>query len=137
MTEQTKTETRFIIDCSKEQANVINEALNIYQRILMGQFDNIPWMLFLHGRKFNTDAMRKTMDDAVKIAFPELYGGCYLGIYQKEVHEDARIAYDIHQALRYKISWNNNPSGGITRNFDSPRITSNTEPLPKIEIVEG
>jgi hypothetical protein len=122
------------ITCTEEQANVISEAMNLYMRILMGQLENIPWELFKHGRTFDADAMRTTMKDAVKIAFPEMVG-FYYGIYQPQVHEDARIAYDIHQSIRYTLSWHNHPCGGLTRDFNKVMQTSKEE-IPSVEIIE-
>jgi len=58
------------------------------------------------------------------------------GIHSLEVHDNARVAYDIQQVLRNWLAWKRHKSGsfgGIMGvSYDKPYQTSKLE-LPKIE----
>jgi hypothetical protein len=128
----TKTE-KVTITCSIEQASVISEALDLYSRVLMGQFDNLGWTLALRYN-FDVDAAAKLLNELKYVIFPELpRGGAYYGIIHPRLHEDSRIAYDIHQVIRQKLAYFRKPEGWITVDFDDPMRTS-AENLPTCEV---
>jgi hypothetical protein len=129
------------IRVNERQSQVIMDALDLYQRILMGQFQEID-SLFTSSTKntFREDRARKDalkchLDLARKQIYPELDAGAYYSILDIAHTPDvARIAYDIRAQMDYVISWHRHPDGGITVNFDKPYHSIPTIPLPVVEV---
>lgn len=48
-------------------------------------------------------------------------------ISSSDVHEDSKIAWDMYQVIRNKLTWDNFPDGGYTVDFDKPMKTSNQQ----------
>jgi hypothetical protein len=44
----------------------------------------------------------------------------YHGIFSDKIPDEARVAWDLHQVIRHRLSWDDQPEGGITVNFDTP-----------------
>ena len=119
----------------------MNNALDLYARVWIGQIEQPFHMLRIFGRKSITDAKhfekeREAIDTLFKLYFSELPVGASYGISAPETEENAKIAYDINQVVRNKIAWHNNPEGDYTVDFHEPSKTSATQELPKAEIKE-
>jgi len=90
---------------TKEQADILQKACEMYARVRMGQFSEIIWCLL--DIKTPTEEYCKRRDEAERLLYearkhiyPDLFGrGHSYGIGK---FEDADIAFDIHQVLRYK-----------------------------------
>lgn len=126
------------IECNEKQAQIIQRALDLYTRIIMGQFDEVDK---IHrwdcgNLDVNIDELKTACRILHDIYLPELHYGSYHGIYSPDLHDNAKVSYDIHQMLRYKISWHKFPEGGITVDFDSPMPASKEEFI-KVEIKDG
>ena len=127
------------IEMTEGQAWIVNEALDLYSRIWMGQIDEPFQML----RGF-CDRYPKTEEDSEgvdlalallsKIYFPELQGGGYHSIGSCKTDERAKIAYDVQQSIRNKVAWANKPDGGYGVDFHSPLKTSRTEEFPTVVV---
>lgn len=123
------------LELSEKQAGIVEEALEFYSRIHMGQFEELG--NFFHKRNYNRDEFRHLTDQLRRCVFPELQRNAYYGICDKKhLSDNARIAWDIQQVIRHGVSWKRYPNGGITVNFDPPMRTSESEGLPKV-VVEG
>lgn len=116
---------------TEEQAYTLRDALETYNRLLMGQFNAVT-DLFL-ARDFDRKAAAAALLEARQTVMPELDPGGYHGIESREIPDRARIAFDVEQVLRHALSWHRHPEGGITVNFDKPYWTS-PEPRPRVEI---
>jgi len=124
---------KYKLTVTEKQANVIRKALEIYSRIGLGQFVEIlyhpQWWLNVN----DTEKVHKDIDNLIKSVCGFENSNMSYGIYSEEVDDTCRVAYDIEQVIRHRISWDNNPEGGFTVNFGKPMKTSKKEELPKIE----
>jgi len=133
--------SRFTIKVNKQQARVIMDALDLYQRILMGQFQEID-SLFISSTKttfwkdqIRRDTLNYHLGQARKQIYPELDYSAYYGILDTTHTPDvARVAYDIRAQMDFTISWHLHPKGGITVNFDKPYHSIPSIPLPVVEV---
>lgn len=98
----TKTKSKVRLDLTVEQARIIEDALEIYSRCLLGQFWSIPETLYPTASYDD----RQLVDKACRaVLTPELSHGCYYGIFSSSIPDSARVAYGIHRTLRYCRSW--------------------------------
>ena len=144
------------IDIAEVQYPILQTSLDLYSRIMMGQiaeltttFDSFEWsyrdaekkrlraimhpdevLQLLAGRRRRY--VDFPLEQVKRIIFPEL-GDAYYGIYADEVGEDAHIAWDIQQSLRYAVAWHECPEGKIYKDFDNPTQCAK-EPLPQVAI---
>lgn len=132
--DQLKKAYKVSIELSETQADVVRVALESYSRMLIGQLDYalepIRW-------KTKSDWYQDVMPvlDEVKHLIFELAPNASYGIYSTEVSDNARVAWDIQQVIRNKMSWHSNPKGSMTVNFDRP-MKSSQEELPICSIVK-
>lgn len=116
---------------TEEQAYTLWEALETYNRLMMGQFNAVTDLF--PARDFDRGKAAAALLEARQTVMPELDPRGYHGIESREVRDRARIAFDVEQVLRHALSWHQHPEGGITVNFDKPYWTS-PEPRPRVEI---
>ena len=106
--------------------------LDLYSRIGIGQFEEI---LHVDNIRKNIPNNERNKIESLLKDVKFLLTGCpvngSLGIYNPDVPQNAKMAHDIMQVIRHRISWDQNPKGGITVNFDEPLKCSELE-LPKI-----
>ena len=116
---------------TEEQAYTLWEALETYNRLMMGQFNAVTGLF--PARKFDRKAAAAALLEARQTVMPELDPRGYHGIESREVPDRARIAFDVEQVLRHALSWHRHPEGGIGVCYDKPYRTSR-EPLIRVEI---
>jgi hypothetical protein len=122
---------------TKKQAYVIQSALESYYRMAIGQFKTSieeVWMSKIFGTEnFDSRRLEDICFDLLRLFLGEdVTRGTSYSISSTEVPDNARIAVDIHQVLRHRLSYDRHPQGGITVNFNEPFAYSG-EPLPVIE----
>jgi hypothetical protein len=122
---------RVTIIVNLEQAQTIMDSLELYSRIIMGQFDHIRY-LFL-DRKFDYEKMDALLHEIKGVVYPELSRNSYHGIFSDVINPTASMAWDIHQCIRYECSWFKYPEGGVTVNF-SPPLRSSNQPLCYVDV---
>lgn len=126
---------KITIEMSDEQAYTIQDALELYSRVLIGQIDIVNEVVRRELGTVTDYRELETLANKLKDGlFPELtkyrsYGipGC------KSIR--ARVAWEIMTCIRNSMAWYKHPEGGNTVNFDPPTQYSN-EPLIKIIIKE-
>ena len=127
--------TKYKLEIDTDQAKIIDLALDLYTRIGQGMFEEILW----HPRyafKTNTDNLpeaRIILDRLKKLLTgndPNVYDG------MGQLTDEDHIAYDLHQVIRYRLAWDENPKGDITVDFGKPLKYSNYE-LAKMEKIDG
>lgn len=145
-----KPERRYKLDLAETQAKTIVQALDFWVRMGIGQFNEIEngarWGLFAErndkgkpvGPEIGSYPWGPTEGyDLLKLrnsAFPSLKESGFsasMGVYNPSVGEVFREALDVHDVVRNKVAWSNNPKGGMTVDFDPPRKSSALE-LPAI-----
>lgn len=111
--------------CSYDDVQDMIYALDLYSRLLMGQYDEIPFRrgFAICYSQDNPDLLHNFLQ-LREVFIPSLPRrmNTSLGIWSPETPIVAIRAYDIQQALRYQISWHNHKDGEqtYTRNFDVP-----------------
>lgn len=123
---------RLTLEISEKQADILVKALDTFGRIGMAQYKNAI-----------TDNLSKfdySMEDIIilcnkikRVIYPELDSNAYYGIAQLE--DKYKIAFEMYQTVRQKLSYYRNPEGGFSVNFDNPFKISE-EPLPIVCISE-
>lgn len=101
----------------------INEALDLYVRILCGQYDKL--MSFYHIEKgtSNEEKLRELFLSLRRICLPQLNENdlCVsLGIWNPKTPKEAVRAYDIHQILYYQIAYQHLLQEDITKDLKIP-----------------
>ena len=128
---------RVNVDMSVEQARVIIKALDLLSRLHMGQMDEVElfyrWAGIPMNRPIPCEKVRQLCSMIKSQVFPELTSGGYYAISSSKISEEARVAYDLIQALRYPIAWEENPKGDITVNYDMPTQTAKCD-LAKVAV---
>jgi hypothetical protein len=134
-----------------KQASLLVDALDLYSRVLMGQLEEVAslhkWKHCM-GPDFDIERIHKLEDSlrGLKTLLGHPPNGS-AGIGSREVHDDARKAYDMQQVIRYISSWagegkdpeqderNWNKMSGV--NFDEPRKTSHDKEyeLPEMRVI--
>lgn len=120
---------KYQLTINENQAKILVRVLDFYSRIGMGQF----WSLLDRFDIEKNDLLEKSSWELRAELFPRLgtHPGSAWGIHSKEIDDDNRVCWDLQQVIRHRVSWDNEPNGGITVNFDNP-MKSSKEPLPEI-----
>lgn len=122
---------KYTLTVTEDQARIIHDALDLYTRIGIGQFENVL-EVYDRGCRLKPEqrhAIRESLLCA-KTAAGHPRNGSW-GIHHVKVADRFRSAYDIQQVVRHQIAWDHNPKGGIQVQFDRPQQTSDS-PLPTI-----
>lgn len=139
---------QYKITVTESQAHIIIEALDLYSRIGIGQFDE----MVRHAPVFRyADPYRNELEpvplenirnfrDAIGhmgASYIGLPPNASFGIHHPKVDDSARVAVDILQVIRHRLAWDRNPKGSMGVAFDVPRqIAMERQPMPSIERVE-
>jgi hypothetical protein len=97
---------QYNLELNEEHVAIINSALDLFSRVLMGQLDEVEATLRWHDSTHDFakfEELRHILKRA-KATLGHPSNGSY-GIHQPEVHDRARQAYDIQQVLRYVDAW--------------------------------
>lgn len=125
------------LSLTERQLHIVREALELYDRLLMGQIDNNLWRLYIfHNRDIDHDAFAEICRRLKQLVFPELADNAYYGVGWEE--DDARqqlsqIAYEIEAMIRH-LEWRANPDSPKYSTSASPPLHYSTESL--IELVK-
>lgn len=125
---------------TETQLVVVQQALDMYFRVGMGQINEVAEHLVPPEQDINVrcdrrDAAREFLRQAKLAAMPDLPVNAYYGIYSQQIDESNRIACDIHDVIRYCLAWQRQPEGGFGVAWDRPALKSG-EPLPVLTCVE-
>ena len=129
------------LEVTNNEILIILQALDLYSRIWIGQYDHILWDLRWYRNCNQLDELDKTLRreflDIRNIVLPGLYeyslNGSY-GIFSPDRDTKAAIAYDMQQEFRYRRAWFLKPEGGYTVDFGRP-LPCNDDPcdFPKAD----
>lgn len=147
------------LELSDEQAAVLVEALDLYSRCLIGQFEEVGQAAILYNVNMLDSEVRRSnkqiytvskpdkkawdahhdFSDAIRKLKQDILGihsnGSY-GIHSEFIHDNARVAFDVLQVVRNFLAWKRHKDGcamstlGVS--FDTPVQTSKQQ-LPRIE----
>ena len=120
------------IDFQEEHISVIIRALEVYQRLRLGQVDYALSEAF--DWRLDYDQKQAIHNFARKILFPEFDNpNASYGIYNQEKVGDATLGYEVQKTLgRYKSIKNNDGWSDWGRSFD--KVHNHTGiPLPEVQ----
>ena len=126
---------RYILTLTPEQERIVEQALELLARLHIGQFERIAELLC---DPRDTDYCQRSdlARDLLRLAALVVFGrsACnYPDIKAKSKGHES--AWTIYSVLRYTRSWNENPEGGFTVNYDKP-LNLAGGPMPKCEIIQ-
>jgi len=122
---------------NEKQIRVINEALELFSRLLMGQVEYTKdiFMSKMYKEDLDSQEITKTLNEVKRAIFPDMHLNASHGMGGSETDPRAQIAWDIQQVFRHRLVWDiaGNPP---TRNwkqmmgvqYDEP-LSFGTEPL--------
>ncbi|MBR1760809.1 MAG: hypothetical protein IJ741_06470 [Schwartzia sp.] len=126
---------RFTLDVNEEQAKLIQDALELYIRVRIGQWQEVAEVCMvkndeLSGEEYvaQKNRVRPLLGEARAICFSEL-GTDLCGSYGVSRFADTRAAYDVFQVIRRELSWARHPKGARTLDFDKTTQFSDL-PMP-------
>ena len=114
------------------QIQITINALDLYSRIWIGQYDHLSFESRFYvksgadwARVDENEHMRNALFLQIRsILLPKLNCGLYgsYGIWSSETDDRAKDAYDMQQVIRYKQAYYRHPEGGNTVDFGEPMI---------------
>lgn len=135
-----KDDRPYHLSLTERQAQVITEALDFFSRIGMGQLEEIAHVLRVYTKPSESSSLQSYRLDELKRLIREAANvwmgspcGCH-GISSEEIGDVFRVAWDLHQVIRHRLSWDRHPNGGLQVSFDTPMKYSQ-EPLAIIKKV--
>lgn len=126
------TERKYNLTLTEEQAGVLTDALDLFVRIGIGQFEVVVEVYDPCGEtRHNIKALLLAAKEHAGL--PRNGGP---GIHNSKVPDRFRAAFDLKQVVRNRVAWDKNPKGGIQVQFDEPNRTSELTPLATIAEVK-
>ena len=120
------------IDLKDSEIYLCLNALDFYSRMYIGQYDHIDSIMIWKSKDtdlFRRDELtRQKLYEAIKTRvfaetdIPRLGYYASLGIWNDKTHDNAKVAYDMQQVMRYRAAYTRKPEGDITVDFDTPII---------------
>lgn len=142
------TEPRVVVEMSLSDAAVLQEALDFYQRIGMGQFEEIKHLFSVRTPTaqvgtatpepwdFDPDTVHAlSWALARALMGPHARHGASFGIRSRYISNAFRVAYDIQQVVRSAVARHRHPEGGWTVDFDRFHKTSESDSTPPKAVV--
>lgn len=133
-----KDDGKYTLTISERQGDVLTWALDLFMRIGIGQVGEALTVADATFKKFDPKwhELRTVMESISYHLTGIRHGGP--SITNKEVVNDVfRVACDLRDVIRHRLSWDRHPEGGWTVNFDKPWGWSESEPLATIEALES
>lgn len=139
-------EKLYTITCNRRQLDLISRACDLVSRLQCCQFDHVanvvqPRDFGVENKDFSR--LHYFQNDLLKLkGYFNLGENASHGIYSREVQDSARTFWDMHQVIRNKIAYEENPEvtpenrwekGKITINFDEPHRSDKENKLIKVE----
>ncbi len=132
-----KSNERVTLTVTREQAMVMERALELYARMHIGQTEDIPYLMMDFQRK--DYAQRKDLaNDAFQLGMKIMHGeNCYGRVDIAEKNTEHRRAWLLYTTLRHAQSWHDEPKGNPwSVCFDPPMPDIDGGCMPKCEITE-
>lgn len=126
------------LELTKEQAETVVRALDLYSRIGCGQFHEIEAVLLSRWREAESnDEVRKSLDAAKNHMFPGIGGNTYFSIVNRKVPLDFRRAFDLMKCIQRPLAIARDPNPRYpTVDYDGALLNVSDEPLPRVSVVE-
>lgn len=129
-------EEKYVLTLTREQAATARDALELYARLKIGQFNRITEMM-LNVKSVDDYCKRRDLaNDLLKIVAGIIFGRNIYGT--PDVHADAEHhrAWGIYATLRYHMAWHDKPEGNSwSVDFDKP-YSMDDQPLPECKVID-
>lgn len=114
----------YTLTMTDTQARVIAQATEVFARLGIGQFRDA--LEHLPKREYVPEGWFHDMDIIGKMMSKHMIDGVdgyssNLGIHSKDVSEESRVAWDMHQVVRHRLSWDRAVEEGVIKSINSPR----------------
>ncbi len=114
---------KYRLDLTEEQAKITRDALELYSRLKMGQWDCLADLcLDINDKDYATkkfDILIPHLMSLRKFVYPDLPGG-WGASYGVGKFDDADLAWEVHTVLRHCMALAKHPQGGAGIAFDEP-----------------
>lgn len=131
-------EKKYTLEVTGAQADVLVAALDLFSRMSLGQISELENHWRIYGKMVETDdyeTLRNSFFGLKKVALGLEPNASY-GIFSQEIHDTNRVAWDLQQVIRNCVSWDRNPEGGMTVNYDKPMKSSRECDLATMRVME-
>lgn len=128
-------EEKYMLTLTRDQAEVVKNALELFARLKIGQFNRITEMM-LNVR--DVDDLCKRRDEAdrlLKSAACFIYGRNPYGQPDAKQDDLYHRAWSVYEIIRYTMAWYDNPDGGFGCCYDEP-MPYGDEPRPECGVIE-
>jgi len=130
---------RYQLTLTEIQLQVVQNALDMYFRVGMGQLREVTEHLIDHDLEMGEWCKRRDLVDAIMAAAklaarPELTGNASHSISSDKIDDSNRIACEVHNVIRHHLAWERKPEGGFGVSWDQPMQYSQ-EPMAVISQV--
>lgn len=129
--------SKYQLDASKEQFELIIKALDFYSRVQMGQVSELtnPYYLPLPDADYS-DVEKKVLD-LKKSMFPDLDDKSYYSIKSKKLPDSIRQSVDLMDIIRYRLYLDSTSEDKLENiQYQKPYHWSNEVDLAKIKKVD-
>lgn len=113
-------EEKYILTLTRDQAIATMDALELYARLRIGQFNRITELLLDVQNADDYCKRREIANDLLNIVACVIFGKNAYGHPDCKKDKLHSRMWNIYAALRYKMAWHDHPEGGWTVNFDEP-----------------
>lgn len=127
---------KYVLALTREQAIVAQNALELYARLRIGQFNRIT-ELMLDVRSVDEYCERRDLaNDLLKVVACIIFGRNEYN--QPKCEKDAlhHRAWNIYATLRYHMAWHDRPEGGWGVHFDTPYPWGG-ESIPECKVISA
>lgn len=113
----------YTIKLNRSQLATLISATEVFARLGIGQFNfALDWLPIEKGKYISYEDQLYFSERLAPLMVHHIDGyRSSLGIYSKETPEFAKIAWDLHQVFRHRLSWERAVEKGIVASLDAQR----------------
>jgi hypothetical protein len=108
---------RYQIELTKGQLAVVQQALDLYERVHMGQWSEVAHVCYRSPEKKDDDGVvrsyARTLLDLAASMWTGLSHNASFGIASERIADEARVACDIYRTVRHHL-WKDRPESECT-----------------------
>ena len=120
---------KYVLTLTREQAVVARDALELYARLKLGQFENITEKIMnFNPGDFSSSERREIANGLLKTVAKLILGEDEYGQPSGKKDLAHYRAWSIYTTLRHKMAWHDHPQGGMGVSFDKPYPFGNEQP---------
>jgi hypothetical protein len=126
---------KYTIELTEAQVQTLQIACEAFVRLGLGQYSQAIDFALTGKQLKGYDETVEDYLQQVKQKLLDLPWNVYHSIMSDKVSESVKIAHDLHEVIRHRLSWDRNPTGGSGVNYRAPFQVSKEE-LPQIKKID-